>query len=159
VHVNYPQQLSSVAAVTCSQLLFAVFAGLLHLRVLHSSASSHFSRPFLASFRIFLLLFSSDEPINIRLGHLLSPMHNKLPYRFNTLFSILSRTVCYSRLFLITSFLTLKFRMFLQLFSKRSFLYLTAFSSICNPLSKLISGSLKFFLSLCRIFLQLYSIK
>jgi hypothetical protein len=68
------------------------------------------------------LAFFSDEQINIRLGHLLSPMHNRFPYRFIVLFSILSRTTCYSRLFLINSFLTLKFWMFLQLFSKYSFL-------------------------------------
>jgi hypothetical protein len=71
-------------------------------------------------------------------------MHNRLPCRFNVLFSILSRIVYHSHLFLITSFLTLKFWMFLQLFSKRSFLHLTALSLIYNPLSKLISRSLKF---------------
>lgn len=54
-----------------------------------------------------LLLFFSAEEINIRLGHLLSPMRYRFPYRFNVLFSILSRILCYSRLFIITSFLTL----------------------------------------------------
>ena len=86
-----------------------------------------------------LPLFFSDDQINIRLSHLLSSMHNRLPYRFNVLFSIFSRTVSHSRLFLITSFVTLKFWMFLQLLSKRSLLYLTAFPLICNPLSKFIS--------------------
>lgn len=87
-----------------------------YILLLHHSFHAPFSHHFRSSSCFFL---SSDEQINIRLGHLLSPMHNRFPYRFNMLFSILFRTVCYSHLFLITLFLTLKFWMFLKLCSKR----------------------------------------
>jgi len=103
--------LSIVAPVTCTQPLFAVFAGLLHLQALQSSTFFYFITLFTPLSPIIsdllLVFFFSYEEINIRLGHLLSPMHYRFPYRFNMLFSILSRILCYSRLFLITSFLTL----------------------------------------------------
>ena len=103
--------------------------------------------------------FFSDEQINIRLGHLLSPMHNRFLYRFSMLFSIFPELFFILVCFYLLHFLRLIFWMFLQLFSKRSLLYVTAFSLTCNPLSTLNCRHLKCFPSLCRIFFQLYSIK
>lgn len=116
--------------------IFRCYILLLH-HSLHVPISRHFG-----SFLFFL--FSSDDHISIRLGHLLSPMCNRFPYRFNMLFFILSRIF----LFLFVSNYSISystFFMFLQFFPKRSFLYLTAFLLICNPQSKFNSRSLKCF--------------
>jgi hypothetical protein len=46
------------------------------------------------------LLLPSSEQVIIRLGHVLSSMRNTCPYHFNTLFSILSKIVCVTPIFL-----------------------------------------------------------
>jgi hypothetical protein len=143
------QQLSGVTPVPGPQSLFGICVGLLHLQVLDSSAPSPISLPFPLHFGSLFFLPSGDQ-VNIRLSHLLSPMPNTCPYHFNMLFAILSRIVSlpfFSNYF-IPYFLI--FWMFLQMFSKSPFLYLTAFRLLCDPLSKFNNRSLKCFSPLCK---------
>ena len=67
-----------------------------------------------------------DHQVHTSVGHVLSPMRNKCAYHFNMLFSVLSRIVCVTAICLrLLPFLILIFLMFLQLFPKNPFLYLT----------------------------------
>ena len=58
---------SSVTPVTGSQMLFAVFGGLLRFQVIRSSALSLFSLPFPTPFRIFLSFSSLWRPASNRI--------------------------------------------------------------------------------------------
>lgn len=90
-----------LAPVTGCQSLFVIFAGLLPSQVLHSPACPRFPLfPQLNFEPSSSFSFSFLQQVNIRLGHMLPPMHNTCPYHFNLLFSILSGNVCVIPIFI-----------------------------------------------------------
>ena len=131
--------------LTGSQLLFFMFTILLHLWVLDSSASLLFPLPFptsLCVFLYFLLLLVT------RLTFAQAVCYFPCELHIHTIFTcclyILSRIICVTLIF-YNYFLCLIFWMFLQLFSKNPFLYLTVVSLICNTLSRYHNCTLKCF--------------
>ena len=87
------QQFPSVTPVTDSQSLYAIFARLLRLHVLDSSASWLCSLFFPTSFRVFLFFFlipATKSAFIQAICHL--PCVILCPRHFNPLFSILFRT-------------------------------------------------------------------
>ena len=80
----YLKEFSNIAPYSFTVAIFAV---LLCLKVLDSSASSLFPLSFPTSFRFFFFFFR-------RPGRLVSSMCNACPYSFYMLFSILPKTDC-----------------------------------------------------------------
>ena len=121
-------------------------------------SSSHLPLPFPLHFRPSPYFSSFRQPGQYSLrpavtSHVPCPYHCKDFFFFS-----ISRIELFS-LSLITSFFILIFWMILQLFSKPPLLFLTAFSSTCNPLTNFHNRSLKHFPTLCRISVSLHLMK
>jgi hypothetical protein len=103
-------------------------------------------------FGSFSSLPTSLWPGHIRFGHVFS-IRTTYPYRFNILFSCLSKIVCVTRIFLKwLNFLVLVVWRSLHLFPKNPFWYLIIISLTCTPVSVFPNRNFKYFLSLYKIF-------